>query len=517
MINAKVRQKLPEILKYLIIVVFIIIFSYLSFARHDSLKSYMNDLGAIEQVIWNTLNGNFFEGSSVMLAESVDYNYLGAHFGIILVLIAPFYWLFSSPKTLLFIQVFLVGLAGLPLYWLAKEKLKSSWAGIVFLISYLSYPAIQNALLYDFHEVVLAAPFIIFALYFLEKNKKAPFIVFLILACLCQEHIALIFFMVGLYIIFVKKQKRFGLIIAVSTIIWFLLLLGVIMPAMSKSGEPELIKSETEYYPSRYAWLGGSFTEVVKYIFTHPGEILIYIFQFEKIRYLFYLLMPVFSLAVFSPMALVALPIIGINLLSSINMPYNLYFYHSAIIAPMIMVAAIFALKKHFIDSKYLHYFLVAILISSLTINYIFSLTPWTVKYSLEDFRPTAHAKKINEVKELIPDDASLSVQHNLGSHFTQRRNIFRFPLAYNQAEYVLLDFTDPYYNNPDQIFHLDYALQMPRNIWIDLTAELINSSEYGVVLSEDGYLLFQKGADKDLNDQALKDIVEIIATGDRL
>ncbi|MFH1598390.1 MAG: DUF2079 domain-containing protein [Patescibacteria group bacterium] len=517
MISAKIRQNIPEILKYLLIVVFIIIFSYLSFARHDSLKTYMNDLGAIEQVIWNTLNGNFFEGSSVMLAGSVDYNYLGAHFGIILILLTPFYWLFSSPKTLLFIQVFLVGLAGLPLYWLAKEKLKSSWAGMVFLISYLSYPAIQNALLYDFHEVVLAAPFTIFALYFLEKNKKVPFVVFAVLACLCQEHIALIFFMVGLYIIFVKKQKRFGLKVAAAALIWFLLLLGVIMPALSTSGEPELIKAETEYYPSRYAWLGGSLTEVVKNLFTNPSQTLSYIFQYEKIRYLFYLLMPVFGLAVFSPMVLVALPIIGINLLSSINMPYNLYFYHSAIITPMIMVAAILALKKHFLGSKYLHYFLAAIVVASLTINYIFSLTPWTARYSLEDFRPTAHAKKISEIKELIPDEASLSIQHNLGSHFTQRRNIFRFPLSYNEAEYVLLDYTDPYYNNREQIFHFDYSLQMPRNIWFDLTVELINSPDYGVIFFEDGFLLFQKGAARNLNDQAHSDIFEIIDDGDRL
>jgi len=512
----KIKDKIPEILKYFIIAIFIILFVFLSWGRHDSLKSYMNDLGAIDQVVWNTLHGNFFEGSSVMLAESVDYNYLGAHFGIILILIAPFYWLFSSPKTLLFIQVLLVGLAGLPLYWLAKEKLKNSWAGIIFLISYLSYPAIQNALLYDFHEVVLAAPFTIFALFFLEKNKKTPFIIFAILACMCQEHIALIFFMVGLYVIFIKKQKSFGLKICIITIIWFFILLGVIMPAMSKSGQPELIKAETEYYPSRYAWLGGSFTEVIKNIFTDPAQIINHIFQYEKIRYLFYLLMPVIGLAAFSPIALVALPIIGINLLSSINMPYNLYYYHSAIIAPMIFVAAILALKKHFQGSKYVNYFLVAILLSSLIINYIFSLTPWTSRYNLEDFRPTEHARKINEIKDLIPADASLSVQHNLGSHFTQRRNIFRFPLAYNQAEYVLLDYTDPN-NNKEQIFHFDYALQMPRNIWLDLTVELLNNPEYGVIFSEDGYLLFQTGAKRDLNNQAYNDIVEIIETGDRL
>lgn len=518
MFNAKIRKNLPEILKYLFIIGFIILFSYLSFARHDALKSYMNDLGAIDQVIWNTIHGNFFEGSSIMLSQSYNYNYLGAHFGIILFFLTPFYWIWSSPKMLLLIQVVAVALGGLPIYWLAKEKLKSGWAGLVLLLAFLLYPAVQNALLYDFHEVVLAVPLIIYAFYFLVKDKRKLFILFAVLACFCQEHIALIVVMIGLYVILVKKQKKFGLIISGASLLWFILLLGVIMPIFSSTGDPELLQSESGIYFSRYAWLGGNFTEISKYIITHPAEIISHFWQLEKMRYLFYLLLPVFGLAVFSPIILIALPIVVINMLSSVEMPFNLNFYHSAILAPMIFWAAILALKKHFSDNKkYLSFFLIMILITSLITNYLFTLTPWSQKYSGDDFAVTDHAAKIGEIKAIIPEEASLSVQHNLGPHFTHRRNIYRFPLALHQAEYVLLDFTNPYRNNPDQFFKFDYAIQLSKDRWVNLTTDVFNNPEYGVRYFEDGYLIFQRGYGRELNDQVFAEWIKVLDSGQRL
>ncbi|MBU1148725.1 DUF2079 domain-containing protein [Patescibacteria group bacterium] len=512
------KQKIPEILKFLFIIGFIILFAYLSFARHDALKSYMNDLGAIDQVIWNTSHGHFFEGSSVMLSQSFDYNYLGAHFGIILFFLTPFYWIWSSPKMLLLIQVVAVALGGLPIYWLAKEKLKSGWAGLVFLLGFLLYPAIQNALLYDFHEVVLAVPLILYAIYFLLKDKRNLFILFAVLACFCQEQIALIFVMIGLYVILVRKQKKFGLIICGSSLLWFILLLAVIMPVFSSTGEPELLQSESGIYFSRYAWLGDSFPQIIRYIFTNPGEIISHFLQMEKLRYLFYLLMPVFGLAVFSPIVLIALPIVAINMLSSIEMPFNLNFYHSAILTPMIFWAAIVALKKNFGDNKkYTAFFLVMVLLASLVTNYLFTLTPWAKDYSGDDFAVTEHSKKIEEIKTIIPDQASLSVQHNLGSHFTQRRDIYRFPLALHQAEYVLLDFTNPYRNNSDQYFKFDYAVQLSRDKWVNLTTDVFNNPEYGVRYFQDGYLIFQRGYSRDLNDQVFAEWLKLLAGGERL
>jgi len=512
------KKQIPNIIAYLLIAIFIVVFCWLSFARHDGLKSYLNDLGAIDQVIWNTIHGNFFQGSSIMLAQSYDYNYLGAHSGFILLLIAPFYWLWSSPKMLLLIQVVAVALGSLPIYWLAKEKLKSSWAGLALMSAFLLYPAVQNALLYDFHEVVLAVPLFIYAFYFLEKDRKNLFILFAVLACLCQEHIALIFFMVGLYIILVKKQKKFGLLVSGISLLWFILLLALIMPAFSSTGEPELLQSETNIYRSRYAWLGNDFPEIIKFIFTNPGRIISHFWQIDKLRYLFYLLMPVFGLAVFSPIVLIALPIVLINMLSSYEMPFNLNFYHSSLLAPMIFFSTIFALKKYFADNKkYLNFFLYMIVLASLATNYLFTLTPWTAKYSLADFAVTDHSRKIAEIKEIIPQEASMSVQHNLGSHFTHRRDIFRFPLALHQAEYVLLDFTNPYRNNPGQYFKFDYALQLNRDKWVNLTTDVFNNREYGTRYFADGYLLFQRGYTREHNDQIFKEWVELLDSDQRL
>jgi len=74
-------------LAYLLIIIFIVIFIYLSIERHNALKSYQNDLGVYSQITWNNLHGHFFESSGSMLAATLkadgttdeNHNYLSGH------------------------------------------------------------------------------------------------------------------------------------------------------------------------------------------------------------------------------------------------------------------------------------------------------------------------------------------------------------------------------------------------------------------------------------------------------
>lgn len=472
-----------------LIVFFVLVFCFLSFGRHASLKSYLNDLGTYDQVVWQTLHGNFFANSANMLNIP---NYLGAHFSPILVLFVPFYAIYASPEWLLFFQVLAVGASAIPIYLFAKEKLSSS-AALVILSSYLLYPILHNGLLYDFHEVVFATVFASFAFYFLEKGRDGWFIFFSILLALSQEHLALLVFMMGLYLIFIKKKKKLGAAVSALSLAYFFLVVIVVMPHFSGTGNPALLANSSPY-ASRYSWLGGSLQEIAKNIFSHPLKITLVIFSPERVKYLFFLVAPVFSLCLFSwPIALIT-PLVLINLLSSNAMTYDVFFYHSAIFAPFVFFSAILTLERWFWDSIPLRsLFLALVLAASIISSILLGVSPLSPAYKVSDFIPDAHANKISDLKKIIPLDASLSIQDNLGPHFSERENIWRFPLKKNESDFILLDQTDPYRSNPKQFFQFDYALQILPDEWKSDIEDLKQSANFDLIYSNDGYLLFRR------------------------
>jgi uncharacterized membrane protein len=471
------------------IIFFTVAFAFLSFGRHDSLKSYLNDLGTYDQVVWNTLQGHWFENSANMLNEP---NYLGAHFSPILIVFVPFYKFLADPKWLLFFQSLSVGLGAIPIYLLARQKWESVWGARIILLSYFLFPYLQNGILYDFHEVVLAVGFAAWAFYFLEKEKYLRFLVMAVLLALCQEHLALLVLMMGLYVVVVKKKVKLGSVVAVLSLAYFVLVMFFAIPHFSSGGESALIANNSPY-PSRYAWLGKSFPEVIRNLTTHPLEVLKFVASQERFRYVTLLIAPVFGLALLSWSILIIVPLLAINLLSSNGMTFNVFFYHSAIFAPFIFMAAILGLAHWFGNNNFIKkMFFGLILAASAYCGVVFGASPLSFNYHVADFVPDAHARKIAEVQKLIPEDASLSVQHNLGPHFSERRWIYRFPLRKECANFIILDTTDPYRNNPKQMFNFEYALQMSVEILKIEVQKLKTDTQFEKVYDQDGYLIFK-------------------------
>ena len=121
-----------------------------------------------------------------------------------------------------------------------------------------------------------------------------------------------------------------------------------------------------------------------------------------------------------------------------------------------------------------------------------YGTTPMSPDYHFSDYRPGIHAKNIEEIKKMIPEKSSISIQHNLGSHFSEREYLYRFPLGQEKSEYILLDQFDPYGENDKQAFNFSYALQMDGNDWKSTIEKLRKSEKYDLVYDYDRYLLFK-------------------------
>jgi uncharacterized membrane protein len=98
-------------------------------------------------------------------------SFFGVHLSPILFLILPFYWIIPATETSLVLQSFIVALAAIPIYRLAKENAGGRIVGLVFALAYLMYPAIHFVNRYDFHVQVFLPLFFSCIIYYITKEN----------------------------------------------------------------------------------------------------------------------------------------------------------------------------------------------------------------------------------------------------------------------------------------------------------------------------------------------------------
>ena len=127
------RFHLLPLSEYLVLAVMItcygITLSWFSLVRFWSFYS-LNDLAIFEQSLWMTLQGHFFYSSLLTMSQ------FGLHNSPILFFILPVYALFQNTEVLLILQSFIYGLGAIPVYLIAREKLKGG-LGLFFSGLYL--------------------------------------------------------------------------------------------------------------------------------------------------------------------------------------------------------------------------------------------------------------------------------------------------------------------------------------------------------------------------------------------
>jgi uncharacterized membrane protein len=467
------RKRLALGIVGVLILLYIAVFSALSVARHEAFETSAFDLSLYDQAVWNTLHGRPFrstneEGLDILLAD---------HFEPILLPLSLLYLIYSSPKTLLIAQTVVIALGALPAFWLAKEQLGYGLAAIVFPVAYLLSPALEAANLFDFHPLALTASLLLYAFYFLHHRRYGIFFVFALLAMGCKEEIGIVVLMMGLYMLLVHKEWKIGFLTSAVGAIWYYIAVFVV------------IYHFTTNYPSPniYSHLGDNAGEVIISIVSRPRFILEILLTKRKLLYLLGVLAPFGPLSLCAPQVLLlALPSLAINLLSSADYMHRLdAFQYAAPIVPFITAAGILGtgyavrllnrgLKIGVRQSAYLCCALVLAL--SLGYHRYHGLSPLAAGFH----RPSisAHHRLAREFIEMIPRDAVVSAQTNLNPHLSQRETIYLWPRV-EEAEYILLDVASLI--NKDDI-----------HSWI--RKDLLADSEFGVVASQDGYILLRRG-----------------------
>jgi uncharacterized membrane protein len=314
-------------------------FGTLTVQKHNAFLSTAFDLGNVDQTVWNTRHGRPFAMTNIQGLEVR----LGTHVEPILLPVSLLYFLWSDPRALLLLQTLVIGLGAWPVYLLARRQWSTLEArgrpmgdlsALVFALAYLLFPALQSANYFDFHAVALAPTFFLFALYFLETERWGAFGLFALLTMSCKEDAPLLVLMLGLYALLVRRRPWIGLATIASSLAWFGLAVGWIMPHFDTRGVSPLA--------NRYAYLGDGPVEMALTMLTRPGLVLERLFTVENLAYLRDLLAPTAFLSLLAPHVLaLALPSLAVNLLSTDGFMHQLEgFHYGAPLAPIVVASA---------------------------------------------------------------------------------------------------------------------------------------------------------------------------------
>lgn len=395
------------------------------------------DNGDMVQAIWNTLHGHVLETT---LLNGGQGNRFAAHVDPFLLLLAPLFWIWSSPLLLLVFQVLAVASGALPVFWLARKHLGSPRAGAQVAFAYLLYPATQfNAFTIadGFHSVAIAVPLVLYAVWFLDEDRLLAFCLVALVAASTKEEIPLAVGCLGLWYAIRRGHRLFGLsVFAVGLSVTLLNFLWVI-PHFSPTG--------TEPFAGRYRAVGGTPTGIAHKLVSDPMAFVHAVASGHKLVYLGLLLIPFLGFWLFEPLLLLgALPDLAINLLSNRGEQTALPYQYSAGIVPFIVVASIFGAGRFKGQAQRVSLWLLAAVAAIAIYSPIVGLSGDVPALGSPEVSAATRAVS------LIPKEAPVSASNLLGGYLSKRRYISTFPYV-SRARWIIFDLNDQSYGNKQQ------------------------------------------------------------------
>jgi uncharacterized membrane protein len=390
------------------------------------------DNGNMVQAIWNSLHGHVLETTTLDGHQS---SRLGSHVDPFLLVLAPLFWIWSSPLLLPVVQALAVSSGALPVFWLARKHLGSSGTAARFAFAYLLYPATQfNAFtnLDGFHAVSMAVPLVLFAVWFLDEDRLVVFSLLALLAASTKEEMPLAVGCLGIWYAVRRGRRLFGFsVFAVGLALTLFNFLWVI-PHFSPSG--------ADPFAGRYRAVGGTPTGIAHKLFTDPTAFLHAVASGHKATFLALLFIPFLGLCLLEPLLLLgAVPDLAINLLSSKGEQTTITYQYAAGIVPFVVAASVFGAIRFKRQGGRLS----LLVLTAVACVAIFS----PILFLIRDVPALGSPMRAAEARalRLIPAGAPVSASNVLGGYLSERHYIATFPYV-RRARWIVVDANDPSY-----------------------------------------------------------------------
>ncbi|MCY0851352.1 MAG: DUF2079 domain-containing protein [Thermoplasma acidophilum] len=486
-------------------VLFSIIFSYYSILRYYSIDATGFDLGIYSSALFNAMRGSLF------YTNLLNGSFLGNHFSPFMFLLLAIFWLYPHNTTILVLQGFALGLAGIPAYLIFSHFLKDSEypdISILLVMLFEVSPILIGPISFDFHLMAFLPLFYLFAFYYFLRRSIYKAILFTALSISLHAFFAaiIILMLIAIYLqrfwpVSNKTSEphefislKFLIISSVMIIAYFIIAEHLKGMISGSSIDLTSLASLLNYVHQQYNIV---FSEGM-------------LFNYSGIK-IFLIILMLIAGGIFSlryPILLI--PIIPYILFAffSMNTAYfTIGYQYTAMISPIILSAAAIGLYK-ILEKKYRTYrydqirrFAVLTLILILiAINFTYSpVSPEPMHINTGNIASISYFK-INETSEIvfalratINDSSYILLQNNLYPQFFNFRHaylLYSYNRVGNLSDLIRQNFTfiiGDTYNG----FYL-------QNTVVGISMSSLISYEldhgYGTFLNQDGIIVIEHG-----------------------
>ncbi|WP_127573624.1 DUF2079 domain-containing protein [Georgenia faecalis] len=271
-------------------------------------------------------------GAPIVPIKGEGFNLLGDHFHPVLVLLGPVYRLFPSGLTLLVVQALLIAVSVVPLTRVAVDRLGRG-AGVAVGVAYAFSFGIQGAVGAQFHEIAFALPLLALALEAFLRGRWTVCALWAAPLVLVKEDLGLTVAVLG-FVLVLRGARREGLALAVWGVVWFLLAVQVILPALNPRGQWD--------YTDRLTLgdVAGDPLGTIAAVFT-PGQ---------KIVTALMLVGVAGVVGLRSPLMLVMVPTLAWRFVGNVHFYWGWTWHYNAVLMPVAIAALLDALGPRAAD-----------------------------------------------------------------------------------------------------------------------------------------------------------------------
>lgn len=309
------------------------VFFHLRLMQHKSFFSFEWEDDAREnQVVYNTAV-SFYPHQTI-----VNSSYFSDHFTLIYFLVALPYKVYPHIYTWYFLISLSYGFSSLIVYSLAKNIIESKTVAFVISLSYLLYSPLHYINLGALDANQFSLPLLFLTFYFLYKRKFIPYLIFMILSCLCKEDIPPVIFLFGIYQLLMKYPRKWWAVTIVFSVCYFTF--------ASYTANTFFRVVGFNSHGKNFDYLDwDTVRQILEFIFISKMEALEYIFNWLKLKTIIMvfsplIFIPLFSFEIFIPLTMYA----EVLLSNHYFLNYNSYLFSPLI--PFLFISLLFSLRR---------------------------------------------------------------------------------------------------------------------------------------------------------------------------
>lgn len=377
-----------------------------------------------------------------------DFTLLGDHFTPLLALLAPLYWVWDDPRSLILAQAVLFA-AGVPVirriarhcFAGAAPAVARRAADVSGLVYAMGWPLLNSSYT-GFHEVAFAVPLTLLMLERGLARRYGGAALWAAALCLVKEDMGLVVGAFGLVLAVRAHRARqasgraVGIALLLGGPLVVALVVGWFLPAMG---------SPPGYYWS-YGRLGADGGEALLTVLTEPWVLPAVAFTpFVKVVILAWLLGTLAFLPVGSPTLLLAVPLLAERMLSDNPNHWPVVNHYDAFLWPILLTAALETLARlHRRERPVWRAWGARLSVVAITLSTAAALVAGLgLPFNPGSWQPRPDKRALAAAAELVPDGATVEADNTVAPRLTARTHVVLVDATPRGADWVLLRVND--------------------------------------------------------------------------